>query len=206
MTYNPRPDPAAPTAAQLAELGDALATAAELERLYAALVRHPAVLATPGSRSLFLACHDQVRQDMRSIEEQLGGLFPLAQAAAGAEEEGGARLTGTLPLLPRALSLPDVEPLYPGRPVFDAVQRATHLEDFLRQQLKFALASARQRRQLKLELRMKMILLSARQRGALLEERYRVARGKTSLLQGLREETTRLLGLFRGEARRGDDD
>jgi hypothetical protein len=199
MKFDTPSNQAAPTPAQLAELSDALVTATELDRLYEALTRHPRVLSTPGSCDVFQSCREQISQDMRLIEEQLSGLFPLAESPPDDDEK--ARQTGTLPLPPRTVSLPDVEPPDLSKSVFDAVKRAFHLEDFLLQQLQFSLASAQERQQLKLELRLKMILLSARQRCGLLEERYGFARGKSAVLQGLRKQTTRFLSLLQGQER-----
>jgi hypothetical protein len=199
MKFDSPSQPTAPTPGQLAELGDVLVTGTELERLYEALTRHPRVLTTPGSPEIFAACHEQIAQDMRLIEEQLGSLFPLAQVPA---EPENVRETGTLPLPPRSVSLPDVEPPDLSKSVFDTVKRAFHLEDFLLQQLNFSLTSARERAHQKLELQLKMIILSAQQRGGLLNERYGFARSKSVIVQGLRRQTTRFLSLVKGEQRR----
>jgi hypothetical protein len=203
MSFDTPSNSSAPTPGQLAELGDVLVTATELERLYQALTRHPRVLTTPGSIEVFRACHEQITQDMRVIEEQMGSLFPFVQMIKTSEDE--ARDTGTLPLPPRDISLPDVEPPDLSKSVFDAVKRAFHLEDFVLQQLQFSLASARERRQLKLELHLKMVLLSTQQRCVLLEERYGFARSKSQVMQGLRRQTTRLLSLLHGQERHDID-
>jgi len=137
------------------------------------------------------------------LDDQLERLQSLARfAPAEAEREG----EGAMPASASGrLSFPDVEPADPQKSVFETVRRAFHLEDFWRQQLTFSLHSAQQRQHLKLELQLKMILLSAEQRTRLLEDRYGFARSKSLLFQGLRRQTTRFLSKLQGEQRHDID-
>jgi hypothetical protein len=191
--------PAAPTLQQLTELNDALVSATELEQIYAALTRHPRVQATPGSAEVFESCREQLGQDIAVLDEHLEVLRVLARSAplapGGEGESAAARLA----------SLPDVEPAEPGGSVLATVRRAFHLEDFLRQQLEFSLASAQASGHRKLELQLKMVVLSVAQRCRLLDERYSFARSKSVLVQGFRKQTTRILSLLQGEERRDID-
>jgi hypothetical protein len=195
--------PTPPTPQQLTELNDALVSATELQRLYAALAQHPRVLKTPGSSEIFESCREQLGQDLAVLDEQLERLQSLARfAPAEAEREG----EGAMPASSAGrLSFPDVEPADPQKSVFETVRKAFHLEDFWRQQLTFSLHSAQQRRHLKLELQLKMIILSAEQRCRLLEDRYGFARSKSLLFQGLRRQTTRFLSKLQGEQRHDID-
>ena len=197
MKSDSSPVPTPPTPAQLAEIDDALVTAAELQQVYTGLVRHPRVLATPGSRDLFAACREQVSQDLTLLASQAANLQTLVRALPAHLEDEGE--DDDCPTPPRLASLPDLEPLDPQRSIFDNVRKAFHLEDFLRQQLLFSLQSAQQRRHLQLELQLKMVLLSAEQRCRLLEERYGFARTGHLLFQGLRRQTTRFLRLLQGK-------
>lgn len=198
MKSDSSPVPTPPTPAQLAEIDDALVTAAELQQVYTALARHPRVLATPGSRELFAACREQVCQDLTLLAAQAANLQTLVRALpAPLEDDSNDDEAEALPRLP---SLPDLEPLGTHRSIFDMVRKAFHLEDFLRQQLLFSLQSAHERQHLRFELQLKMVLLSAEQRCRLLEERYGFARTGHLLFQGLRRQTTRFLRLLQGKA------
>jgi len=188
-----------PTPQQLTELNDALITATELEQIYAALARHPRVQTTPGSAEIFVSCREQLDQDIAVLEEHLESMRLLSRAAPLAAETDG------VPSSPRLTSFPDVEPAEPDKSVFETVRRAFHVEDFLRQQLEFSLASAQTSGHRKLELQLKMIVLSVAQRCRLLDERYGFARSKSVLVQGLRKQTTRFLSRLQGEKRRDID-
>jgi predicted RNase H-like nuclease len=127
----------------------------------------------------------------------LGQSAPLAETADSAsdDETPSARLA----------AFSDIEPADTQKSVFDAVKKAFRLEDSLRGQLASSLVSAQERGHRKLELQLKMILLSAGQRCRLLEERYGFARSKSVLVQGLRKQTTRFLSRLQGEERRDID-
>jgi len=199
MKFDSSTTPTPPTPQQLTELNDVLVSATELHQIYAVLAKHPRVVSSPGSVELFAACMEQLNQDLAVLDEQLESLLLLAQAApadTAAESEEEAQ---------RFHSLPDLEPADVEQSVFNTVKRAFHLEDFLRQQLAFSLESAQARRHLKLELQLKMIILSAEQRCRLLEERYGFARSKSVIVQGLRRQTTRFLSRINGETRHDID-
>ena len=85
--------------------------------------------------------------------------------------------------------------------VFEIMRKAFHTEDLFSDQLGASLRSAQNRKHLKLELQLKMIILSADQRCKLLEDRYGYARTKNLLFQGLRRQTTRFLSVLNGEKR-----
>jgi hypothetical protein len=187
-----------PTPQQVTELNDALVTATELEQIYAALARHPRVQATPGSAEVFESCREQLGQDIAVLDEHLESMKLLARSAPATSEGDGETP-------PHLASFPDVEPAAPDQSVFDTVRRAFYVEDFLRQQLEFSLASARASGHRKLELQLKMIVLSVAQRCRLLEERYSFARSKNAFVQGLRKQTTRFLSRLQGEERRDID-
>ncbi len=95
--------------------------------------------------------------------------------------------------------IPDVEPTDAANSVFETVRKAFQTEDRLDEQLHACLRSAQSRKHLKLELQLKMIILSAGQRCHMLEDRYGFARSKTLLFQGLRRQTTRFLSALNGE-------
>ena len=97
--------------------------------------------------------------------------------------------------------IPDVEPADVGNSVFETVRKAFQIEDRFDDQLHSCLLSAQTRKHLKLELQLKMIILSAGQRCHLLEDRYGFAKSKTVLFQGLRRQTTRFLSALNGEER-----
>jgi hypothetical protein len=201
MKFDPTPPSTPPTPQQLTELNDALVTATELEQIYAALARHPRVQATPGSAEVFESCREQLSQDIAILDEHLENLRVLARSAPRTPEgEGDAA-----PHPPQMASFPDVEPAGPGQSVLETVRRAFHVEDFLRQQLEFSLASAQTSGHRKLELQLKMIVLSVAQRCRLLDERYSFARSNSAFVQGLRKQTTRFISLIQGEERRDID-
>jgi len=206
MKFDSSSIPTPPTPQQLTELNDALVSATELQRLYAGLVQHPRVLKTPGSSEIFEACREQISQDMAVLDEQLESLQSLARfVPAEVEREGDGLAPEIEGIAAARLSFPDVEPADPQKSVFETVRKAFHVEDFWRQQLTFSLHSAQQRQHLKLELQLKMILLSAEQRTRLLEDRYGFARSKSLLFQGLRRQTTRFLSKLQGEQRHDID-
>jgi hypothetical protein len=99
------------------------------------------------------------------------------------------------------LLIPDVEPTDMNQSVFEIMRKAFHTEDLFSDQLNASLRSAQMRKHLKLELQLKMIILSADQRCRLLEDRYGYARTKNLLFQGLRRQTTRFLSALSGEKR-----
>ncbi len=191
--------PTPPTPSQLAEIDDALITAAELQQVYAGLLRHPRVLATPGSSDVFSSCLGQVSQDLTLLAGQAADLQTRVLPAEN--DDSVLDDDETLIPPPRIASFPDIEPPDPQRSVFATVRKAFHLEDFLRQQLLISLQSAHDRRHLKLELQLKMVLLSAEQRCRLLEDRYGFARTGNILFQGLRRQTTRFLNRLQGNRR-----
>ena len=209
MKFDTSSIPTPPTPQQLTELNDVLVSATELNQLYASLTRHPRISSTPGSVELFEACREQVSQDMGVLDEQLENLQLLAQSAPAQVEHEVAETApaygGKQEAPQRFHSFPDVEPADVSDSIFAAVKKAFHLEDFLRQQLAFSLASAQERKHLKLELQLKMIILSAEQRCHLLEERYGFARSKSVLVQGLRRQTTKFLSKISGEERHDID-
>jgi hypothetical protein len=201
MKSEQTPSSTPPTPQQLNELNDALVSATELEQIYAALAHHPRVQATPGSAEVFESCRQQLNQDIAVLDEHLESLRVLGRSAPLAtegESEGPAAS-------PRLASFPDVEPADPDKSVFETVRRAFHVEDFLRQQLEFSLASAQASGHRKLELELKMIVLSVAQRCRLLDERYGFARSNSAFVQGIRKQTTRFLSRLQGEERRDID-
>lgn len=200
MKFDSPSSPTPPTPQQLIELNDARLSATELERLYAALARHARVRSTSGSVEIFEACREQLVQDIAALGEHLDDLSLTSAAASPGETSDDSATSASL-----LGSFPDIEPAHPDKPVFDSVKKAFHLEDFLRRQLESSLASAQERRHRKLELQLKMILLSASQRGRLLDERYGFARSKSVIVQGLRKQTTRFLSRLQGEVRRDLD-
>ena len=81
------------------------------------------------------------------------------------------------------------------------MRKCFHTEDLFNEQLHTCLRSAQTRKHLKLELQLKMIILSSDQRCRLLEDRYGYAKSKSLLFQGLRRQTTRFLSALSGENR-----
>jgi hypothetical protein len=210
MKFDSSTTPTPPTPQQLTEINDVLVSATELCQIYSTLARHPRVVGSPGASELFESCLDQMNQDMTVLDEQLENLQSLAQSLpAETEQEPDDRVmarAATAAAPPRRFqAFPDVEPADIKKTVFETVRKAFLLEDFLRRQLYFSLVSAQSRRHLKLELQLKMIVLSGDQRCRLLEERYGFARSKSVLVQGLRRQTTRFLSKLNGEKREDID-
>ena len=158
-------------------------------------------LATPGSGEVFESCREQLHEDIALLDEHLENLRGLARSAPVTPEGEGNTAALPAPLA----SFPDVEPAEPDKSVFETVRRAFAVEDFLRQQLEFSLASARSSGHRKLELQLKMVVLSVAQRCRLLDERYGFARSNSAFVQGLRKQTTRFLSRLQGEERRDID-
>jgi len=179
----------------------------ELYQTYATLERHPRVIGSSKSVELFTSCREQLHQDISLLDKQLEILLTLSRATgdedslkAGGEQgslvhAGGG--DGSHPLL----LIPDVEPTDMKQSVFEIMRKAFHTEDLFSDQLNACLRSAQTRKHLKLELQLKMIILSADQRCRLLEDRYGYARTKNLLFQGLRRQTTRFLSALNGEKR-----
>jgi hypothetical protein len=204
MKFDSSSMPTPPTPQQLTELNDVLVSATELQQIYAGLAQHPRVQKTPGSSEIFESCREQVGQDMAVLEEQLESLQALARFAP-AELESDNPMPSLEGMAAARLSFPDVQRTDPQKSVFETVRKGFHVEDFMRQQLVISLHSAQQRQHLKLELQLKMIILSAEQRCRLLDERYGFARSKSLLFQGLRKQTTRFLSKLQGEQRHDID-
>jgi hypothetical protein len=206
MKFDSSALPLLPTQQELTELNDLLLSAMELYQTYATLERHPRVTGSIKSVELFTSCREQLHQDISLLDKQLEMLLTLSRATAEddskkAEDErsvvhaGGG--DGPHPLL----LIPDVEPTDMKQSVFEIMRKAFHTEDLFSDQLNACLRSAQMRKHLKLELQLKMIILSADQRCRLLEDRYGYARTKNLLFQGLRRQTTRFLSALSGEKR-----
>ena len=207
MKFDSSALPLLPTPQQLTELDDVLLSANELYRTYLALERHPRVQGSAKSLELFSACREQLGQDITLVAHQLEAILSMSR---------GRTETGTVALASDTVSLsqyvgmsdqntqgviPDVEPNDAGHSVFETVRKAFQIEDRFDEQLHTCLFSAQTRKHLKLELQLKMIILSAGQRCRLLEDRYGFAKSKTLLFQGLRRQTTRFLSALNGEER-----
>ena len=206
MKFDSSALPLLPTQQELTELNDLLLSAMELYQTYATLERHPRVTGSAKSVELFTSCREQLHQDISLLDKQLETLLTLARSTnADAEKSGeeqaalvqGGSGEGTHPLL----LIPDVEPTDMKQSVFEIMRKAFHTEDLFSDQLSACLRSAQTRKHLKLELQLKMIILSADQRVKLLEDRYGYARTKNLLFQGLRRQTTRFLSALSGEKR-----
>lgn len=206
MKFDSSALPLLPTQQELTELNDLLLSAMELYQTYATLERHPRVTGSSKSVELFTSCREQLHQDISLLDKQLETLLTLSRAtnAEGekSSEEQAALVAGgageaTHPLL----LIPDVEPTDMKQSVFEIMRKAFHTEDLFSDQLNASLRSAQTRKHLKLELQLKMIILSADQRVKLLEDRYGYARTKNLLFQGLRRQTTRFLSALSGEKR-----
>ncbi|HEV3270558.1 MAG TPA: hypothetical protein VGZ93_00080 [Candidatus Methylacidiphilales bacterium] len=206
MKFDSSALPLLPTQQELTELNDLLLSAMELYQTYATLERHPRVTGSVKSVELFTSCREQLHQDISLLDKQLEILLTLSRATvdedpqkAGDEHAvvhaGGG--DGPHPLL----LIPDVEPTDMKQSVFEIMRKAFHTEDLFSDQLNASLRSAQTRKHLKLELQLKMIILSADQRCRLLEDRYGYARTKNLLFQGLRRQTTRFLSALNGEKR-----
>ena len=207
MKFDSSALPQLPPPQQLTELNDLLLGATELYQVYATLERHPRVIGSPKSLELFSAFSDQLRQDMVVLDKQLEILLTLSRSPG---DSSAAKLVTTPASFAQSLvgegenpffSVPDVEPTDITKSVFEIVKRAFSAEDFLSDQLHLCLRSAQQYKHLKLELQLKMIILSSDQRLKLLEDRYGYAKTKNVLFQGLRRQTTRFLSALNGEKR-----
>jgi hypothetical protein len=208
MKFDSSALPLLPTQQELTELNDLLLSAMELYRTYATLERHPRVIGSIKSVELFTSCREQLHQDISLLDKQLETLLTLSRSNAGAAEESRASETAAVAVgggdadafHPLTL-IPDVEPTDMQQSVFEIMRKAFHTEDLFSHQLNASLRSAQARKHLKLELQLKMIILSADQRCKLLEDRYGYARTKNILFQGLRRQTTRFLSALNGEKR-----
>jgi len=207
MKFDSSALPILPTQQELTELNDLLLTATELYKTYSTLEGHPRVLGSNKSVELFSSCREQLHQDVALLDKQLETLLALARFKAGQEEgksgEEGAILAqhgGTESPSPYLL-IPDVEPTDINKSVFEIMRKCFHAEDLFHDQLQTCLQSAQTRKHLKLELQLKMIVLSSDQRCSLLEDRYGYAKSKSLLFQGLRRQTTRFLSALNGENR-----
>jgi hypothetical protein len=207
MKFDSSALPLLPTPQQLTELDDLLLSANELYRTYLTLERHPRVQGSPKSLELFSTCREQLAQDIVLVSHQLEAILSMSR---GRSETGPVALKSDTTSLSQYVGLsdhtsqgiiPDVEPTDVGNSVFETVRKAFQIEDRFDDQLHSCLLSAQTRKHLKLELQLKMIILSAGQRCRLLEDRYGFAKSKTLLFQGLRRQTTRFLSALNGEER-----
>jgi len=208
MKFDSSALPMLPTLQQLTELNDLLASATELYQIYATLEHHPRVAGSEKSVELFNACTEQLHQDISVLDEQLETLVTLSRsnpggalAQTGEEEAATVAYAGGGEGGHSSLFIHDVEPIDVNKSVFEIVRKAFHIEDLFSQQLGTCLQAAQMRKHLKLELQLKMIILSANQRCRFLEDRYGYARSKSVLFQGLRRQTTRFLSVLSGEKR-----
>jgi hypothetical protein len=203
MKFDSTAIPTLPTQQELIALNDLLVSATELYKTYATLEGHPRVLGSIKSVDLFASCKEQLHQDVALLDKQLETLLTLSRIKA---EQGGeeaailAQQGGTDSPSPYLL-IPDVEPTDINKSVFEIMRKCFHTEDLFNDQLNECLRSAQARKHLKLELQLKMIILSSDQRCRLLEDRYGYAKSKSLLFQGLRRQTTRFLSALNGENR-----
>ena len=207
MKFDSSALPLLPTPQQLTELDDLLLSANELYRLYLTLERHPRVQGSAKSLELFTSCREQLSQDIVLVAQQLEAILTMSRnrpdfVPVSAQSDTGS-LTQFVGMADQALQgmIPDVEPADVASSVFETVRKAFQTEDRFDDQLHICLRSAQSRKHLKLELQLKMIILSAAQRCRLLEDRYGFAKSKTLLFQGLRRQTTRFLSALNGEER-----
>lgn len=192
-----------PTQQELTELNDLLVSATELYKIYTTLESHPRVLGSTKSLELFTSCREQLHQDVLLLDKQLETLSAVSLQQAGQNPDEEAIIAhpgGTDGQSPYAV-IPDVEPTDVNKAVFEIMRKCFQTEDLFNDQLNFCLRSAQARKHLKLELQLKMIILSSDQRCRLLEDRYGFARSKSLLFQGLRRQTTRFLSALNGEKR-----
>lgn len=207
MKFDSNAIPTLPTQQELTALNDLLVSATELYKTYATLEGHPRVLGSARSVELFAACKEQLHQDVALLDKQLETLLTLSRLKVGQDQEKGgddaailAHSGGTDSPSPYLL-IPDVEPTDINKSVFEIMRKCFHNEDIFNDQLNACLRSAQARKHLKLELQLKMIILSSDQRCHLLEDRYGYAKSKSLLFQGLRRQTTRFLSALNGENR-----
>lgn len=207
MKFDSSTLPLLPTQQELTELNDLLLSAMELYQTYATLERHPRVIGSAKSVELFTSCREQLHQDISLLDKQLETLLTLSRTPSGdgtqktGEERTELVRVGGAEGSESMLLIPDVEPTDMNQSVFEIMRKAFHTEDLFSDQLNASLRSAQARKHLKLELQLKMIILSADQRCRLLEDRYGYARTKNLLFQGLRRQTTRFLSALSGEKR-----
>lgn len=207
MKFDSTAIPMLPTQQELTELNDLLLSATELYQTYSTLERHPRVIGSNKSVELFTSCREQLHQDISLLDKQLETLVTLSHSKSADDSDKieenqavfaqseGTEGSPSFPLVP------DVEPTDMNKSVFEIMRKAFHTEDLFSNQLNTCLHSAQTRKHLKLELQLKMIVLSANQRCRLLEDRYGYARTKSVLFQGLRRQTTRFLSALSGERR-----
>jgi hypothetical protein len=205
MKFDSSALPLLPTPQQLTELDDLLLSANELYQIYGSLESHPRVQGSPRSLDLFTACREQLYQDIVLITQQIESTLSMSRDRTGGAKpvSDTAAFTHLAEMVDHSSHgvIPDVEPIDPGKSVFETVRQAFQTEERFDQQLHTCLASAQNRKHLKLELQLKMIILSAGQRCRLLEDRYGFAKSRTLLFQGLRRQTTRFLSALQGEER-----
>jgi hypothetical protein len=205
MKFDSSALPILPTQRELTELNDLLLSAMELYQTYATLERHPRVISAPKSVELFTSCREQLHQDISLIDKQLEMLLSLSRTSGGDEVRSSGEDAASYASIgspeDSLLMIPDVEPTDMNQSVFEIMRKAFHTEDLFSDQLNACLRSAQARKHLKLELQLKMVILSADQRCRLLEDRYGYARTKNLLFQGLRRQTTRFLSALNGEKR-----
>jgi hypothetical protein len=207
MKFDSTAIPTLPTQQELTDINDLLASATELYKTYATLEGHPRVVGSAKSVDLFASCREQLHQDVSLLDKQLETLVTLSRFKAEHDQEKGgeeaailAHQGGTDSPSPY-LVIPDVEPTDINKSVFEIMRKCFHIEDTFNDQLNTCLRSAQARKHLKLELQLKMIILSSDQRCRLLEDRYGYAKSKSLLFQGLRRQTTRFLSALNGENR-----
>jgi len=207
MKFDSTAIPVLPNPQELTELNDLLLSATELYKTYATLEGHPRVLGSAKSVELFSSCREQLHQDVSLLDKQLETLQTLSRYKTdpepGKNEEDEAIIAhqaGTDGPSPYLL-IPDVEPADINKSVFEIMRKCFQTEDLFNEQLHTCLRSAQTRKHLKLELQLKMIILSSDQRCHLLEDRYGYAKSKSLLFQGLRRQTTRFLSALNGENR-----
>ena len=209
MKFDSTAIPVLPTQQEFTELNDLLLSATELYKTYATLEQHPRVLGSSKSIELFTSCREQLHQDVSLLDKQLETLLSLSQFKTGQEQGKGiegeaiiAQSSGADSTSPSPyLLIPDVEPTDISKSVFEIMRKCFQTEDLFNDQLHNCLRSAQMRKHLKLELQLKMIILSSDQRCSLLEDRYGFAKSKSLLFQGLRRQTTRFLSALNGENR-----
>lgn len=207
MKFDSKALPQLPTPEHLTEINDLLLSATELYQIYSALERHPRVMSSPKSLELFSTCREQLHQDISVLDEQLEGLVALSQSSSQKDsgdigEEGAVFAHGESTETSHPFHfIPDVEPMGVGKSVFEIVRKLFQIESVFSDQLTQCLHSSQNRKHLKLELQLKMIILSVDQRSKLLEDRYGYAKSKSLLFQGLKRQTTRFLSALSGENR-----
>jgi hypothetical protein len=205
MKFDSSALPLLPTPKQLTELDDLLLSANELYQIYGSLESHPRVQGSPRSLDLFTACREQLYQDIILINQQIESILAMSRdrTVGSKAATATAAFTHLSEMVDHSSQgvIPDLEPIDPGNSVFETVRKAFQTEERFNQQLNICLESAQGRKHLKLELQLKMIILSGGQRCRLLEDRYGFAKSKTLLFQGLRRQTTRFLSALQGEYR-----